>query len=299
MIAKTMDKELSEDNKIISIIIPTYNRSELLKQTLPFYLKQKHLKELIIVDDGSCDRADSIVNDFMRDTGLIKYIKLPDRRGVAAARNAGIKEASGEYILFGEDDIIFCDDYSEQLLKCINRNGASLISGRIIYMNKGEDAAQALKRADSYTGPLIDGRLLFLYAWKKISQDTEMPFIQGCFMARREVFQRCKFDENYGGNGWREETDFQVEAAKLGHRIYLCPHTVCFHLPREKDDRGGQWSMGALAFSWWAIKNNSYFLNKHYGFLKETMNIAYTKNELMFFAFLNRVTSTISRLYRR
>jgi GT2 family glycosyltransferase len=257
-------------------------------------LKQKHLKELIIADDGSCDRTDSIIKDFMRNTDLIKYIKLPDRLGVAAARNAGIKEASGEYILFGEDDILFCDDYSAQLLKCINHNGASLISGRIIYMNKGEDTAQALKRADSYTGPLVDGRLLFLYAWKKLSQDTEMPFTQGCFMARREVFQGCKFDENYGGNGWREETDFQVEAAKLGHKIYLCPHTVCFHLPREKDDRGGQWSMNIFTFSLWAIRNNHYFLNKHYDFLKEAMDIPYTKNQLMFFAFLNSVTSIVN-----
>lgn len=291
---------MAQEDKIISIVIPTYNRDKLLEQTLPSYLKQWHLKEVIVVDDCSSDQTGLFVKRLMSGSDLLKYIKHPHRKGASAARNTGIASASGEYILFGEDDIIFTEDYSFQLLKCMTSTGASLISGRIIYMQNDESQKEAIERADKYTGPLLNKRLLYLYAWKKLPQDQQMPFTQACILAKRMIFQQCKFDENYGGNGWNDETDFQLEAAKLGYKIYLCPHTACFHLPRRIDDKGGQWSMNIFAFTWWSMKNNHYFLKKHYNYLKKSLGLRYTKNQLMSFAFLDRLTFTVNQLlYKR
>lgn len=289
---------MAENN--ISIVIPTYNRSETLKRTLSHYLKQKFVKEVIVVDDGSTDNTHAMLEEITEQnkSGLLKWLRIDSKMNAAAARNRGIDMASGNFILFGEDDIIFSENYSEQLLSCINHNNASLISGRIIYMGQGEEFNGALERADQYSGPLLNMKLLYLYAWKKVEEDISMPFTHGCVLVRREVFKNCRFDENYTGNGWRDETDFQVQAGKQGHKIYLCPHTLCFHLPREKNDFGGQWAMGRLAFAGWAIKNNKYFLNKHYSYLKKAINLPYQKWQLLFFAFCDRLIFLLKSYFK-
>jgi GT2 family glycosyltransferase len=90
-------------------------------------------------------------------------------------------------------------------------------------------------------------------------------------LIHREVLEEIEHDEEYGGNGYREETDFHVKAAKHGFRLVFCPHTVCFHLPRIEGS--GQWSMSRITYEYWTIKNNNYFLRKHYPFLKERLQL--------------------------
>jgi len=94
---------------LISIIIPTCNRSATLLKTLHGYLKQTSLsliKELVIVDDGSTDDTGLIVKR-VNEKSPIKIIYLyQDNKGPAEARNKGIRLASGELILMTGDDIV-------------------------------------------------------------------------------------------------------------------------------------------------------------------------------------------------
>lgn len=88
---------------IVSVIIPTYNRARVLGRAITSVLSQNYLElELIIVDDGSTDETKDIVATF--DDSRIKYIKHERNRGVGAARNTGIKAASGEIIAFQDSD---------------------------------------------------------------------------------------------------------------------------------------------------------------------------------------------------
>jgi glycosyltransferase involved in cell wall biosynthesis len=93
----------------VSIIIPTYNRSEVLRKTLDAYAAQTgdhRILELLVVDDGSRDDTRSVVEQCTLAASFpIRYI-YQENRGLAAARNHGIREASGELLLFGDDDII-------------------------------------------------------------------------------------------------------------------------------------------------------------------------------------------------
>jgi len=89
--------------KTVSVIIPTYNRAQLVCDAINSVLEQdvKDCKlEIIIVDDGSIDETRQIVSSFGEQ---VRYI-YQTNQGVGAARNRGIKEATGEWLAFLDSD---------------------------------------------------------------------------------------------------------------------------------------------------------------------------------------------------
>ncbi len=97
-----------------SIIVPVYNVEKYLKRCLDSIFKQTFEDyEVIIVNDGSSDNSDVIIKSY--DDKRIKYFKQ-ENKGLSAARNKGVKEACGEYILFLDSD----DYLSPLLLENIN-----------------------------------------------------------------------------------------------------------------------------------------------------------------------------------
>jgi glycosyltransferase involved in cell wall biosynthesis len=84
----------------VSVIIPTYNRGIFLKEAIVSVLNQRYQDfELIVIDDGSSDCTQEIVQKYPR----VIY-KYQSRSGVSKARNEGIKIAQGEYIAFLDSD---------------------------------------------------------------------------------------------------------------------------------------------------------------------------------------------------
>jgi len=87
-------------NNIISVIIPTYNRSKELKRCLESLTRQTYKKfEVIVCDDGSTDNTKEVVNSYRNVLNII-YIKDENFGGPARPRNNGIKLSNGEYIAF-------------------------------------------------------------------------------------------------------------------------------------------------------------------------------------------------------
>ncbi len=89
--------------KLISVIIPTYNRASMLPRAIESVLEQDYpSSEIIIVDDCSEDDTEAVVRQY-RDPRIV-YLRLPQNCGVAAARNEGLKRAKGELIAFLDSD---------------------------------------------------------------------------------------------------------------------------------------------------------------------------------------------------
>ncbi|MBU9889027.1 MAG: glycosyltransferase [Candidatus Omnitrophica bacterium] len=101
---------------LISVIIPTFNRKEVLPRAIDSVLKQKGVPfELIVVDDGSTDNTSATLNA-QRSTNdkpdplpfkercPLRVVRCPENKGPAAARNVGIKEAQGQWIAFLDSD---------------------------------------------------------------------------------------------------------------------------------------------------------------------------------------------------
>jgi glycosyltransferase involved in cell wall biosynthesis len=106
---------------LVSIIIPAYNSSEYIKQTLESVLEQTYRPiEVIVVDDGSTDNTIAIASHF-KDHGVI--ILANPKKGACAARNFGYHHSKGEFIQFLDaDDPIAPDKIEKQLKQLLSYN---------------------------------------------------------------------------------------------------------------------------------------------------------------------------------
>ena len=94
---------MNSSNPMVSVVVSTYNRSDLIGETIRSILDQTHQNiELIIVDDGSTDNTREVVESFSN--RRIKYIYTDNWGGPARPRNIGIREAKGDYIAFCDSD---------------------------------------------------------------------------------------------------------------------------------------------------------------------------------------------------
>jgi glycosyltransferase involved in cell wall biosynthesis len=89
----------------VSVVIPTFNRSSLLKRAVDSVFSQTlQCSELIVVDDGSTDKTLELLQDWSISTRIMCKIHTQDNRGPAAARNSGVRLAIFPYIAFLDSD---------------------------------------------------------------------------------------------------------------------------------------------------------------------------------------------------
>jgi len=109
----------------ISVVIPFYNRTGWAIDAIRSVQAQTHQQfEIVLVDDGSTDDLGALL-DVVRLDGRIKYVKQ-DNAGPAAARNNGVRHATGSYIAFLDSDDVFYPNKLEIQLKYMESNGLKL-----------------------------------------------------------------------------------------------------------------------------------------------------------------------------
>lgn len=116
-------------NPKISVIIPTYNRAHLIERAIKSVLSQTYQNfELVIVDDGSTDNTDDVINKLQQQDDRIIYLKHDKNKGGSATRNTGIKASRGECIAFLDSD----DEWLPEKLSCqmeaIIRQNVSIVT---------------------------------------------------------------------------------------------------------------------------------------------------------------------------
>lgn len=121
----------------VSVIIPTYNRGSLISRAVESVLAQTFTDyELIVVDDGSTDQTQQVLAKFKK---RIRYI-FQENSGVSAARNHGIREATGEYIAFlDSDDYWIPDKLSQQVKVLDNHLNFGIVYTRMPIINENGD----------------------------------------------------------------------------------------------------------------------------------------------------------------
>lgn len=111
-------------NPLVSIIIPTYNRSKLLNRALASVFKQTYKNfEIIVVDDGSTDQT---VHQLEHGPHLTLIHK--ENQGVSKARNTGLEHAKGELIAFLDSDDEWMPQKLEQQVKFFDKNPEAMIA---------------------------------------------------------------------------------------------------------------------------------------------------------------------------
>ncbi len=116
---------------LVSVVIPAYNRAELLTRALRSVQAQAYPAiETIVVDDGSTDSTPQVVRAFEGSgTMRIVYLRHAERRNGGAARNSGILAARGDYIAFLDSDDEWLPDHLARKLEFARANGAEGVFG--------------------------------------------------------------------------------------------------------------------------------------------------------------------------
>jgi glycosyltransferase involved in cell wall biosynthesis len=224
----------------ISLIIPTHNRYWALKITMPHYLKQKNVKEIIVVNDGSNDATESYISNIKKKDSRIIYIKNQKRVGPHRARNIGINVASGNYLLIGEDDVIFQDNYSMVLLNAMRGFDADIVGGRLLFLKNGESLESCISRYENRAAYLSRNIIKEPFSEDFSSKRTGFVlFLHACALFKKNVFNVVRYDENYKYNYFREETDIFLNAKANGFKVLYAGDAVAFHLSTIARARGG------------------------------------------------------------
>lgn len=256
---------------IISIVIPTKDRAESLTKVLYSYLSQKLVREVIVVDDGSQDNTKKLIKEIQKSQKKLVYIRNKVNKGVPTAKNIGIKHAKGSFIFIGEDDVELEADHLIILMEHLKINKAQIAAGRIIYVNPGETVKYALARANLLIKPPVNKKLITVNYSTNLDNDTVQHISHALMLIDKNVFNKIKFDDTYKVNFWREETDFQLRAAKMGFKLIYCPHTISYH--KTTRTSSGCRSTNKFVYEYWVFKNNFYFIKTHLQFIKEAFDI--------------------------
>ena len=286
----------------VSIIIPTYNRPDDIASVLPYYLSQDDVLEIIIIDDGSSLSYENVIAKFSKDKTIsIVYHKNRINMGAAASRNKGLELSRGTYVLWGEDDAYLSSNYVKTLKSKIQNNNL-IAFGSIFYgihpsMSETERQAIIAKQLAS-SNKLFNYELLEGYYRLNTGKDIFVPWAHALLLANKNAYNNVTYYEGYKVNGYREETDAQVQMTKNGYKILYTPDTCCYHFP-ARNEKGGQHSSSVLRYEFYKILNNNIFLNRHYSFLAKEYNLQCPKGCLKWKFAMNTIHSLVNRLINK
>ena len=181
---------------VISVIVPVYNVAAYLPECLDSILSQDYDKlEVILIDDGSTDDSGTICDDYARRDSRIRVIHQKNG-GAAAAKNAGLRAATGEYLSFADSDDFLEPGAYAYMLAVLKENDADIV--RCAFQNRfrtrteqwlaGEDlfpyttlfrSERPFWYASPRTGPVgscgtscINGRFLTAFSLKRDTRST-------------------------------------------------------------------------------------------------------------------------------
>jgi glycosyltransferase involved in cell wall biosynthesis len=166
---------------LVSVVLPVFNRAALLRRAAASVLAQDYRKlELIVVDDGSTEALRPVVESL--GDARVRYLRLPKNGGPAAARNAGIEAANGEFVAFQDSDDLWLQDKLRKQVTILQASGGDVglvytdllrLSGRQALLRPGRPLVR--KHGDMRDVALGDGMLFaYVQTWlirKSVLQD--------------------------------------------------------------------------------------------------------------------------------
>lgn len=140
-------------NPLVSIIIPTYNRAHLIGETLDSILAQTYTNwECIVIDDGSGDDTDKIMQEYCNKDFRFHYYHRPKERqpGGNGARNYGLKISSGEYIIFFDSDDLMTEDHVQVKVEAIIKHQVDYVITKTKFFNSSDNYIEKYYKFNQY-----------------------------------------------------------------------------------------------------------------------------------------------------
>lgn len=206
-----MDEKFKQ-SIVISIIIPTFNRKEILSRCLISLINQtfpQNIFEILVVDDGSTDNIEELIKSFNKDQ-FIRYLRQ-ERCGQASAENMGIKNARGNIILLLDNDMIATDILVEEHFKYHQKFKNHIVRG-------------AYANTSDYDNPASGSEGEF---------HSTAFFIAGNVSIRKEhLIKAGMFDEDFKEYGWLD-LELGMRLKKLGLSAITNEKAFSYHYQKK------------------------------------------------------------------
>lgn len=210
-----------------SLILPTLNRCNFIKECLDSLVEQKYKNfEVIIIDQSYDELTKSLVEDYK---GILNIIyKKVSFKGLSKARNVGIKLSNGSYIVLLDDDARYSKDYLEEANKIIDKNinEKIILSGKIIDDSIDEEF---IKYGNVKNEQVLNKKNIF-----KVCLSAAL------IIDKKDIIQVGGFDERLGVGaffGSAEESDLIFNLIDHGYKIIYSSKMIVYHLkPKDTYD---------------------------------------------------------------
>jgi len=207
---------------LISIIIPTYNRAYVIKETLNSIIAQTYENwECIVVDDGSTDKTKEIILEYSQNYSRISYFERPKQmlKGANSCRNYGFENSKGHYIhWFDSDDLMHCDKLKLQVEYALINQADVIITNHSI-TQKNELLENKIPKVYTKSD----------YYIKYILGDH--PVLTGEVMLNRKSVINFKFDEKL-----HKAQEFDFFSRVFDQKLTYCVSDKILYYYRQSED---------------------------------------------------------------
>lgn len=236
----------------IAIAIPTYNRDEILIDTLLNVFSQDLLPDEVLVIDQSNEHRFEVQSklDSWHKEGRIKYLRQPNP-SLPAARNCALRETRCDVVIFIDDDVVLDPVFvaSHRSTYIVNADAVA-VAGRVVQRNGWPEVKRPL-----HWPRVMDYRYFKLDGQTRV--DGVANFV-GCNHSVRVGYARVLggYDEEYRGVALREETDFALRIYNSGGLIIFAPEASLYHLAapsggcRKKSVLDVSGAVSVFRFAW-------------------------------------------------
>jgi len=223
----------------VRIVIATLNSESLLKDCLESIYKntKKYKYEIVIVDNAS---EDNTVSMLRRNFPDVKILENHKNKGVARARNQGLKNNNSRYVLILDADTIVKEKSIDRMVEFMDKNPKVGICGAKLISPTGK-LQLTCRRFHNLFIPVLR-RLTFLRIVRKsrllkdflmMDWDHKKPkkvdhVIGACQLVRREVIDSIGLLDSRMFYGW-EDTDYCVRSMRAGYETWYFPYSVVVH----------------------------------------------------------------------
>jgi GT2 family glycosyltransferase len=213
--------------KSVSIIIPTRDRKESLREALESLSGLSYPRdqwEVIVVDDGSVDGTDRLMGELQSRLSLPLHYHKRERRGLSSAKNFGIKQARGQILVFTDDDCILEKDWLNKLLTAFDSPEVGVAGG-----------PDQMPRSGSFLAGCVDYSVTSFVGTGGVREGRAMRVAQyyprGCNTAvRKSVIEEVGgFDESLIPG---EDIELVYRIKQAGYGIRYVPDAFVWHKRR-------------------------------------------------------------------
>ncbi|MCH7675293.1 glycosyltransferase [candidate division KSB1 bacterium] len=210
---------MKNNKPFVSIIIPSHNRPKCLQQCLAAITELDYARdkfEVIVVDDGSSTQLDPIVDLFSAKINL--HLLKQEHAGPARARNRGVKQAKGEFLVFTDDDCRPTPGWLATLMNFLAIKPDSMIGGEILNALPGNSFSSASQALVSY---------LYFY-YNKNSKEAHFFTANNIALSKKCFLAVGGFDQEWGIAA-AEDREFCDRWLLSGYQMTYAPEAVIYH----------------------------------------------------------------------